>query len=131
MSPVVRDYLINKMRPLIFTTALPPVTVSWSSFILSQSAIMQPRRKHLQELSAKFREAIKAKGYKTGGNSQIIPLIIGDNAETIKIAEKLRDNGFLVFPVRPPTVPQGTSRLRFSLTANMSWDELKGVLELL
>lgn len=131
MSPVVRDYLINKMRPLIFTTALPPVTVNWSSFILSQSVIMQPRRKHLQELAAKFREAIKAKGYKTGGNSQIVPLIIGDNAETVKVAEKLRNNGFLVFPVRPPTVPQGTSRLRFSLTANMSWDEIKGALELL
>ena len=131
MRPVVRDYLINKMRPLIFTTALPPVTVNWTSFILSQAVTMNARRRQLQELSAKFRAAIKEKGYKTGGSSQIVPLIIGDNMKTIELAEKLRNNGFLVFPVRPPTVPQGTSRLRFSLSANMNWDELKGVLDLL
>jgi len=119
------------MRPLIFTTALPPVTVNWTSFILAQAVTMNARRQHLRELSAKFRAALKEKGYKTGGNSQIIPLIIGDNVKTIELAEKLRNSGFLVFPVRPPTVPQGTSRLRFSLSANMSWNELKGVLDLL
>ncbi len=131
MQPVVRDYLINKMRPLIFTTALPPVTINWTSFILEQAVTMHARRLLLQELSAKFRAAIKEKGYMTGGNSQIVPLIIGDNLATIGLAEKLRNNGFLTFPVRPPVVRPGTSRLRFSLSANMSWDELEGVLKLL
>ena len=63
----------------------------------------------------------------TRGCSQIVPLVIGDNEKTVEIAEYLQEKGILVFPIRPPTVPQNSSRLRFSLTADISWDDVKDI----
>ncbi len=131
MHQSVREYLINKMRPLIFTTGLPPIVTCWTSFILDKVFGMNVQREHLQKLSKKFRNALTLAGGKTGGNSQIVPLIVGENNIAVKLAEQLRQEGYLVFPVRPPTVPPGTARLRFSLSANMSSEQLMPLTELI
>ena len=83
------------------------------------------------ELSHRLRTALDEKGLETGGESQIIPVIIGDNDETIRIAERLQEKGYLVFPIRPPSVPRGSSRLRISLTAGIEWDEIKDLPEII
>lgn len=121
---VVRNYLINKMRPFIFTTALPPLNVAWTLFVLRRLPLLQARRHHVLQLSEQLRQALQAKGYRSNSASQIVPLVIGASADAIQTAELLQRKGFYVLPVRPPTVPEGTSRLRFSLTAALTREDM-------
>jgi 8-amino-7-oxononanoate synthase len=66
---------------------------------------------------------------KTVSESQIIPVVIGDDTKTVEVAEQLRKLGFFVLPIRPPTVPPNTSRLRLSLTANMEFESVRTLLD--
>jgi len=122
---VIINYLVNKSRPFIFTTALPPIIVYWNLHLLQQLPELKDKRIHLRQLALRLRTAFQAAGLSTLGESQIIPLIIGESHRTIAAAEKLKEKGFLLFPIRPPTVPVNTSRLRISLTANLDWDDVK------
>ena len=67
--------------------------------------------------------------YKSVSSSQIIPVIIGSNEDTLKIAEELKTKGYYIPAIRPPTVPEGSSRLRLSLTANTKIEDIKIILE--
>lgn len=122
---VVREYLVNRMRTLIFSTALPPVNIAWTLFILRKLKDMHTRRNQLAKISNIVRSALQEKGYSCPSTSHIIPLIIGPSSETIRVAEELQQNGFYTLPVRPPTVPEGTSRIRFSLTASLTEEQIK------
>ncbi|HLD83036.1 MAG TPA: aminotransferase class I/II-fold pyridoxal phosphate-dependent enzyme, partial [Candidatus Omnitrophota bacterium] len=75
-------------------------------------------RLKLLESTQYFREGLKGKGFNIKGESQIVPLIIGDNLKTVEFADRLQDKGYWVKAIRPPTVPAGEARLRFSLTFN-------------
>lgn len=121
---VIRDYLINKMRTFIFTTALPPVNVQWTSFILERLSGFQEKRQHLLRTSRKLKEALVCKGYACPSVSHIVPMLVGDSKDAILKAEELQRKGFYALPVRPPTVPEGTSRIRFSLTADITEKEI-------
>ena len=125
---VIREYLINKMRTFIFTTALPPVTVQWTSFMLERLAGFRQRRETLRFLSNHLREALKNKGYDCPSTSHIVPLITGESCVAIRKAEELQRKGFYALPVRPPTVPEGTSRIRFSLTAEIRESEMEKLI---
>lgn len=125
---VIREYLINKMRTFIFTTALPPVTVQWTSFMLERLAGFRQRRETLRFLSNQLREALKNKGYDCPSTSHIVPLISGESCVAIRKAEELQRKGFYALPVRPPTVPEGTSRIRFSLTAEIRESEMEKLI---
>ena len=125
---VIREYLINKMRTFIFTTALPPVTVQWTSFMLERLAGFRQRREALRFLSNQLREALKNKGYDCPSTSHIVPLITGESCVAIRKAEELQRKGFYALPVRPPTVPEGTSRIRFSLTAEIRESEMEKLI---
>ncbi|EIY46665.1 8-amino-7-oxononanoate synthase [Bacteroides nordii] len=125
---VIREYLINKMRTFIFTTALPPVTVQWTSFMLERLAGFWQRREALRFLSNQLREALKNKGYDCPSTSHIVPLITGESCVAIRKAEELQRKGFYALPVRPPTVPEGTSRIRFSLTAEIRESEMEKLI---
>lgn len=128
-SRIIRDYLVNKMRTLIFTTALPPVNVAWTRFVVERLADMNERRQRLDELASCLRRALKAHGWDCPSESHIVPMIVGDSHEATHKAEQLQKLGYYVLPVRPPTVPPGTSRLRFSLNAAITTDELKRLTE--
>ncbi|MFR8834873.1 8-amino-7-oxononanoate synthase [Bacteroides nordii] len=125
---VIREYLINKMRTFIFTTALPPVTVQWTSFMLERLSGFRQRREALRFLSNQLREALKNKGYDCPSTSHIVPLITGESCVAIRKAEELQRKGFYALPVRPPTVPEGTSRIRFSLTAEIRESEMEKLI---
>jgi 8-amino-7-oxononanoate synthase len=131
MNPALRDYLVNTMRPLIFTTGLPPVSVAWSRYVLDKVPVMKREREKLLRLSASLREGLAKAGCKTLGESQIVPLIVGENRAALALAEKLREAGLLVFAIRPPTVPKGTARLRISLTAALDEADVSRILEAL
>lgn len=125
---MIRDYLINKMRPFIFTTALPPITIQWTLFVMQHLASMQSKREHLARTSLQLRSALTEKGYTSTSVSQIIPMIAGASSAAIAQAEELQRKGFYALPVRPPTVPEGTARIRFSLTADITREEVERLI---
>lgn len=125
---MIREYLVNRMRTLIFTTALPPVNIAWTLFIVRRLPEMQKRREHLAHVSRLLREALQAKGYSSPSVSHIVPMVVGASADAILRAEMLQRHGFYALPVRPPTVPEGTSRIRFSLTAEIKEEDIKELI---
>lgn len=108
------DRLINFAPTFIFSTALPPVQILWTEFLLTRcmEIILQQQQK-LKRLLEAF-----------SLSSHIVPYIIGENEDTINIANQLKEKGFFVLPVRPPTVPKHTARLRLSLCADMKPEHL-------
>lgn len=128
---IIRDYLINKMRPLIFSTALPPISIAWSDFIFNKVLSMQQQRQHLAEISQYLQQAVIAKGFSSPSSSHIIPIILGESQAAIEKARYVQQQGFYAMPVRPPTVPQNSSRLRISLTSLVQKNELEQLVECL
>lgn len=128
---IIRDYLINKMRPLIFSTALPPISMAWSDFIFNKVLNMQQQRQHLAEISHFLQQAVIAKGFSSPSSSHIIPIILGESQAAIEKARYVQQQGFYAMPVRPPTVPQNSSRLRISLTSLVQKNELQQLVEYL
>ena len=124
-SQAIRSWLVNKMRPFIFTTALPPLSVDWTLFILRKLSSMQSLRIHLAALGDTLRQQLKAVGISCPSESQIVPWLIGASADAVQKADTLQRHGFYLLPVRPPTVPEGTSRIRISLTAAMTDEEME------
>ena len=130
-DPIIRDYLINRMRPLIFSTAQPPICMAWTQFMLNQIVHMQAQRQHLAALSQYMQHGIRAKGFVCPSTSQIVPVMIGDSTATVSKAQQLQAAGFYVMPVRPPTVRQGSSRLRICLNTQFETVDLTPLLDLL
>ncbi len=130
-SQTVHDYLVNHARSFIFTTALPPSTASWTRLTLARAVTMQAERKHLLRVAGGLRRGLAAAGIETRGASQIVPALVGKEECACRLAEILQDEGFLVLPIRPPTVPPHTSRLRFSVTANMTADQLRRIPDII
>ena len=121
---VLIDYLTNKARSFIFSTALPPVNIAFSKWII-QNKLPQTYEKRMAMLNL---------AGKMNSDSHIIPIIIGENDKTVELSEILFQNGYFTLPIRPPTVPQGTSRLRLSLTSDITEDdltELKKIISIL
>jgi len=121
------DYLTNKARSFIFSTALPPINIAFTLWIienyLSQTRVERYKMLDLGEnLSAKV-------GFQQ--RSHIVPVVVGDNKKTCDLCERLYENGYFTLPVRPPTVPQGTSRLRLSLTTDIKRNDLEKLVEIL
>lgn len=119
-SQTLVDYLTNKARSFIFSTALPPINIAFSKWII-ENKLPQTLEKRQRMLSI---------GQKAGSESHIIPVIIGENKETVDTCEILFHNGFFTLPIRPPTVPEGTSRLRLSLTTDITEKELFDAISL-
>ncbi len=118
------DYLLNTARSQIFSTGLPPVSVHWLCFVLAQIPLMREQRTKVEQMAARFRTALRDQGLRTDGDSNIVPVLVGDAARTVAAAERVCEAGYWVKAVRPPTVPAGTSRLRLSLNAAMNWEQL-------
>jgi 8-amino-7-oxononanoate synthase len=127
-SKEIINYLINQARSFIYSTALPPCVIAANLASLELLEKEPYRRKILLENADYFRKELKNQGLKVKGSSQIVPLVIGDTAKTVKLAQKLKNKGYWVFPIRPPTVPKGEDRLRFSLTYYHTKEILKDLI---
>lgn len=132
---IIKDYLVNKMRPLIFSTALPPINIAWTHFLFQHLPQLKAERVHLVRLSQYLRQGIAEitqsaiqQQNEQSDQSCIIPYILGDNELTLNAAYVLQQKGYYCLPIRPPTVPKGTSRIRFSLTADMQLSEIQQLL---
>ncbi len=120
------DYLVNRARTFIYSTALPPAVIGAS---LASLYLVGSEVQHRLDLLAKvafFKKQLRRKGLKDDfGPSQIIPIMIGDSAKALAAAAELRRSGIYLKAVRPPTVPEGTARLRFSITNHHREEDLK------
>ena len=133
-NDVVKHWLINQMRPLIFSTALPPINHAWTRFILAKMPSLTEQRLHLAQLSATLSDAIPER-YRvslihqdTSYASPIVPYILGDNALTVEKAKQLQAAGFYALPVRPPTVPANTARIRLVMNAALSHEDCQRLI---
>lgn len=123
-SQTMKSYLINTMRSLIFTTALPPVVLDWSLFVLNKVVGMQQEREYLQRISRQVQCAVEAHNNGIVSESHIVPFLCGPAEKAVNTAVQMQRKGFYLLPVRPPTVPEGTSRLRISLNAGCTPAEI-------
>jgi len=114
----VIDYLVNKARPFIYTTAPLPANSAAALCAVEIIKNAKDKREKLKQNSDYLRNKLKSLGLDTAASSShIIPVIIGDNKRTLTISKQLFERGFFVVAIRPPTVAPGTSRLRISLQA--------------
>lgn len=131
-SPTLQSYLVNCARSFIFSTALPPYVVAWNQLMIEKLVDMTTERKYLRELSEWFRKELEAvTDIECQSRSQIIPVHAGSASRAIEMAQKLRDAGIDALPIRRPTVAAGTERLRLSLSADLTKEDLDRVLEII
>ena len=123
---VLAKYLINTARTLIFSTALPPPAVAAAIAALDLLR-SQPRRvDKLQRNARVLRDALAQHGIDSGGSqTQIVPLVVGDAAAAVRASERALERGIFAQAVRPPTVPEGSSRLRLAVMASHTKTELR------
>jgi len=120
------NYLINKARPFIFSTLLPEISVEFSKFVIETILpFTYAKRLLLFDNAARLRSLLKSINVQTFGSSQIVPVVLGENAKAVEVSEKLIDCGYYLLPIRHPTVPKGSARLRLSLTAAMDFEEIQ------
>lgn len=122
----MRCYLINKVRSLIFSTALPPMQVRWSEFVWRHSLEADSERKKLEDNARLLARFIPG-----GVASHIRPLIVGDAGKAVRLSAMLKEESFNVLPIRTPSVPPGTERLRFSVSASIPSEEILRLGEVL
>ncbi len=124
-TAAVRELLFNKARSLVFSTALPPAVCAAASMALQK--LQEPeRRARLQARIAQLAEGLGVKG-----ESAVFSVVLGEAAVALKVSQRLREQGLLVKAIRPPTVPEGTSRLRISVSAAHSEEEVGALLKAL
>lgn len=128
---IFREYLVNTQRSLIFTTALPPVNVAWTRFILNRMPEFSDLRMKLADISKRLREALRQKGFVTRGSSHIVPMVCGSSESCVEMSELLQDNGFFALPVRYPAVPKNEACIRFSLNASIPKEEYECLFDFL
>lgn len=123
-SAETRNYLINTARSFIFSTALPPMQIAWSRFMLSQLLHGDPLRRKLQQLAVELNDVLRQFSVIPIAVSHIQPLVIGDPKEAVELSNRLMFYGIKALAIRKPTVPAGTDRLRFSLSAAMTSEDI-------
>jgi 8-amino-7-oxononanoate synthase len=117
-TTAMKDYLVNFCAGLIYSTALPPAVLGAIDAALDVAPLMNEERKHLAQISANLRDRLHKMGFSTGSSStQIIPIIVGADGDTLSLSRYLEECSILAPAIRPPTVREGESRIRLSVTS--------------
>lgn len=131
-SSEIISYLINTARSFIFSTSIPPLNIAWSNWILTEKRdYLLNQKEKLERLVVNAFQILDNADIKTVSSSHIIPIVIGSNENALLAAEKLKSEGFYIPAIRPPTVPEGSARLRISLTADSRAEDFSRVLAVL
>jgi 8-amino-7-oxononanoate synthase len=131
-SAILRDYLVNRCSGLIYSTALPPPVLGAIDAALDLVPSLDAERAHVGSLAERFRLGARTLCFDTGASTtQIVPLIARTNHAALGLSKRLRDAGYFVTAIRPPTVPVGTARLRFAFTAAHTASDVDGLLNAL
>ena len=124
------DWLVNRARSFVYTTGVPPSAAATALAALEIVELEPERRARLWENARFLEEGLKRLGYApSSAESPVVPVIIGDARTTVDLSAALFRRGVLAYGVRPPTVPEGTSRLRLAPMATHSRDQLVQALE--
>jgi 8-amino-7-oxononanoate synthase len=127
-EPLV-DWLVSRARTFVFTTALPPPSVAAAIAALDVIEAEPERRARLDSLSARMKAGLTALGFPMNAVvAPIFPVVLGEEIRALEASRRLRERGFHVKAIRPPTVPPGTSRLRVSLTASHTPEQVDAFL---
>ncbi len=128
-SRALVEWLVNRARPYVFSTAAPAATSAAAIAALDIVEQEPQRRQSLLARAEALRAELAARGWNTGSSaSQIIPIIVGDPERAVNLSLKLREQGLFVPAIRPPTVPEGEACLRISLTAGHTEEMIMGLL---
>lgn len=131
-SRTLKQFLINRARTFIFSTALPPYLAAQMRAAIGIVAGADAERERLADLAAHLRGRLRAAAFDTAqSNSQIVPVLLGTNERALQFAARLCHEGFAVRAIRPPTVPAGSARLRLSLTVRHSREMLDQLVDAL
>lgn len=124
------EWLIQKARSYVFTTALPPAVAEATRTSLRLLQTESWRREHLQALIARFRLGAVQQGLQLMDSfTPIQPILVGDSQQVMAISSALFERGFLLSPIRPPTVPKGTARLRVTFSAEHRYHQVDALLD--
>jgi len=119
----LKDFLINRARTFIFTTAMPPYLAGQIRAALDLVSQMDSERLYLQELAKRLHQSLGPDLQPSAAPSHIASVVLGSNEKALYVAERLQANGFDVRAIRPPTVPAGTARIRLSLTCKLALED--------
>lgn len=122
------QWLYNVARPYFFSTAAPAANAAAARAALRLIQSEPQRRQHLLNLASQLRAALAAAGWRAGGNGQIVPIHVGDSHRTMRLADKLLDSGIYAPGIRPPSVPEGESLLRVSVSAAHTESDIERLL---
>ncbi|MFC3163319.1 8-amino-7-oxononanoate synthase [Ciceribacter thiooxidans] len=125
-SAVLLDYLVNHAKPFIYSTAPSPLQAASLREVLRILRDEPERRRRLHHL-VHLADRLSTDLLGTSSGSQIQPVVVGSNGRAIRLADRLRQDGFDVRAIRPPTVPAGTARLRVSITCNVEEEEVRSL----
>jgi 8-amino-7-oxononanoate synthase len=123
-SSLLRELLLNRCRHFIYTTSLPPALGPWWLDALARVRTDAAGRSALHEAAATFRAALARHGIPAGGSHYVVPLLLGEDPRAVRAADRLRQAGWDIRAIRPPSVPPGTARLRVSIHADHSRETL-------
>lgn len=129
--PELKAFLVNHARSFIYSTAQPPLLADLLRLVIEEMCTdeMEKRRIRLRKLSELLFKRLNEEGFATGVTpSHITPIILGAEERTIQTATRLKQQGFSVFAIRPPTVPAGACRLRISVHAGNTEEEIEGLV---
>jgi 8-amino-7-oxononanoate synthase len=128
-SRLLCDYLINACGGFIFSTAPPPAVLGAIDAALDLVPSMDAERRHLADLAERLRSGLREIDLDTGpSTTQIVPAIVGEARTALELSRKLADRGIVAAAIRPPTVPNGTSRLRLALRASQETGDIERLL---
>ncbi|MDI6835615.1 MAG: 8-amino-7-oxononanoate synthase [Rhizobiaceae bacterium] len=127
-SAVLLDYLVNHAKPFIYSTAPSPLQAASLREVLRILRDEPKRRRRLHHL-VHLADGLSTDLLGTSSGSQIQPVVVGSNGRAIRLADRLRRDGFDVRAIRPPTVPAGTARLRISITCNVEEEEVRSLFD--
>lgn len=117
-TPLLKEWLVQHCRGLIYSTALPPPVIAAAQAALNVVPTLDDARQQIERSAHTVRHALKKLGYNTGtSDTHIIPVLIGSDHETVTLAHHLEDAGILAVAIRPPTVPPKTGRIRLAISA--------------
>lgn len=126
------EYLVNSARPYIFSTALAPPAAAAARQAVALVRAEPERRCRLLALAESLRDELRARGRPVGeSRCQIVPVVVGEATEALRLSARLEERGLLVPAIRPPSVPEGTARLRISVTAGHTDDDVKRLADAL
>jgi 7-keto-8-aminopelargonate synthetase-like enzyme len=128
-SETVIRYFVNAARGFIYSTALPACVIASDLAALRICAAGGRAGADLLERASRFRERLRMQGRRVLGESQIVPVVVGDSRDAARLSGALLERGICAAAIRPPTVPKGSARLRFSLCAAHTDDDLAAALE--